>query len=199
MLSLITSWWREFTQKRRWTRIYREATPTSGIPNFYLSICKTPHRGSITEATIRVWNRIPKTAQESLQVYWKKLQKNWDQRQIGIPLHLPVYGVFDSGMETAPDFGSLIGMALLARQWNNYNDSGDGLMNLFAGMFLPLYEGQTKASELELHVARRFANYFLWVNERGEQSDFALFYHDRTDELLVEWGFEEDLAKEESR
>ncbi len=196
MFSDLKVWWTNFTRKQRWKRVYREASPVDGVPNLYLSICLAPKRESVGRVSARVWGRLPESARDSLLIHWKKLQQSWDRRQTGIPLHIPIYGVFDSGLVTAPDFGDLIGRALKARQWNNHTDSGDGLMKLFAGIFLPLYESQTNEADVELHVARRFANYFLWKNEQGKQSNFVLYYHDDTDELLTKWGFQAELARE---
>ncbi|MCE9528495.1 MAG: hypothetical protein K8R36_20825 [Planctomycetales bacterium] len=175
-LRRLSHWWEMLWFRRRWNRLYDKAVRIEGVANIYLTVYGEQTRQTIQDNTLRVWERIPQEARAALANHWKRLQRSWDGRKTGIRLHLPIYGVFDSGFETAADYGNLIGKAFKSQQWSDYNDSPDSLMNLFAGMFLVLYDSQMTPKELDLHIARRF---------------------DKTDELLSEWGFAEELAKEE--
>lgn len=194
MLSYFRHLWATYRFDRRWKRIYDQATRIDGVGNLHLSICPEELRPPLVSAVKRVWCCTPIDTQESLMFAWTNLQRHWDRRQTGIPLHLPICGVFRTSLDFAADRGAFAGRASRATKWNEFSDTGPGLMHLFANMYLPLWLGfgDISPESIEAEVARRIASHHLCVTDGIEAWTLLDGYHEATDKLVEQWGLPVD-------
>src|SRR5687767_12586422 len=117
--------------RRKWKRVFQSATKIERVDGLYLSICRDEARQRVLASVERTWSRFPVSIQREMQQQWKVLQRRWDQREVGIPLHLPVFGVFRDCFEYAADKGSFIGSAIVASLRSGFTDSPDSQIKLF--------------------------------------------------------------------
>jgi hypothetical protein len=186
--------WYIYRFKRRWRRVYREATRIDGISNLFISVCEIECRPKFAASFKRVWNRMPAESKETLQQHWHRLQRRWDGRNTGIPLHLPVVGVFEIS-SLSPDLGAMLAFASIGGFLSGIEISLDSDAMFFASIFIPIWESPKDCSdeELDIALARRLASYLLWLRnpgpKRGVNINFIYLWHDDTDELVKKWGF----------
>lgn len=192
MLWYLQHLWNERRFRRKWRRIYNEAIPVEGIGGLYISFCPEHQRPYLLSAVNRVWPQVPVDVQDALIFAWGNLQKHWDDRKVGIPLRLPICGIFRTSFDYARDQGGFAGRAARATRWNGYSDSGSSLMKLFANMYMPLCLGfgETPPDLLPIETAKRLASYYLCVNH-GVRSSLD-GYHANTDALVASWEFSVD-------
>ena len=191
-------WARRIGFRRRWKGIYETADRLPMVDGLFLSICDVAARTRVIASVNRTWPRIPATIQNELVRNWKVLQRRWDQRQVGIVLHLPIFGVFDDCFEYAADHGTLIGSAWRASAWNGFADSGDSLYRMFDLLYLPVWSSDLRVPDefLDLKIARRFASYHLCAKNGTRASSLLCGCAEGTDELMREWGFPVDAYNE---
>lgn len=192
MLRRIAHWWHIFKFKRRWLHVYPRATRVEGVANLYLSVCDANDRPRVMESCRRVWQRMDGAVRTHLEEHWDRLQKGWDLRETSIPLHIPIFGVFDGTGSIAGVYGTLSGWATISGFRCGLDDSPEHVSRLFAGLFLPIWDSHLQYTDagLDLEMARRFASYYLWSWDRGEFVNYNFLWHKGTDELVKSWSFD---------
>jgi hypothetical protein len=132
-----------------------------------------------------------------MQEQWKVLQRRWDQREVGVPLHLPVFGVFRDCFEYATDHGIFIGSAIVASPRSGFTNSPDSTIELFDAMFLSVWTSHVDLPDelLDVQIAKRLASYYLCVKERTKASSLLGGCHDGTDALVTDWGINPNIQE----